>query len=310
MDSKKEQKGAMIFECKSCLYNTSRKGNYDRHLSTRKHINGSKMIVKKSRKKPAKIMPDDTTETYMCICGKNYKYDSGYYRHIKTCTSLGKIVDTTVSKHTITVEEYKQLFSDILKQNNELQKIIIEQHETHMLTLKELLPKVGNTVNNTLNINVFFNEQFKDALNMSDFLKSIRVNYSDLILTKEEGLAYSVNNQILKAIFDLELHKRPIHCLNTGKETMMIKDENQWDIDKDNVKLKNGIQQLAANQIKQCTQTITTKALKKCDMNNDDYYKLLSNVSCDIHHDSKETKQIIKNVAKKVYLNVDEICNT
>jgi hypothetical protein len=141
-------------------------------------VNDSSMIVPKSQKKTK----------YVCGCGKKYIYDSGYYRHKKTCNNENKIIvqdsDVGVNEQN---NDIKTMFMTVMKENSELKKIIFAQSEQ----ISSMIPLVGSNNNTTINkqkfnINLFLNEKCKDAINIDDFIKQIEINVKDLLLTKKK----------------------------------------------------------------------------------------------------------------------------
>jgi hypothetical protein len=114
-------KVAQNYSCELCDYTSCKKSSFDKHVSTDKHknhINDSKMVVNNGVKLP-KVAP-----TFQCICGKIYKYDSGYYRHQKKCIKL----ETTIENKT----NEKELIMMLVKQNTELLEIV--KNGTHNTT--------------------------------------------------------------------------------------------------------------------------------------------------------------------------------
>ena len=106
--------------------------------------------------------------------------------------------------------------------------------------MSELIPQIGNNnnTNNKLNINVFLNTQCKDALNMDEFIQSIQVSMEQLEYTKKHGLEQGLSRTIMENINKLSLYERPLHCTDTKRETLYIKDNNNWERDKSKIKIK------------------------------------------------------------------------
>ena len=124
--------------------------------------------------------------------------------------------------------------------------------------ITELIPKVGNNnnSNNKFNINVFLNEDCKDALTMNQFIDKIEVSLSNLMLTKNKGIEEGISNIFIENMNKLSLHERPIHCTDTKRETVYIKsdgengEDSQWEKDKENEKLKGAIKKVEGKQFK------------------------------------------------------------
>ena len=173
MEHKATSKHIKKFECEVCLFNCVKKGDYNRHLVTAIH--------KRNTNGPEKT--SNHIKSYSCSCGKVYKVKSGLWKHKQNCSHNNEI---TVNKNeTPSVLE-------ILSQNKELMNLLIVQNQEHreetsklQNTILELAPKIGNNNNNTtnntqFNLQVFLNEECKDALNFSDFVETIKVSFGDL----------------------------------------------------------------------------------------------------------------------------------
>jgi hypothetical protein len=99
-----------------------------------------------------------------------------------------------------------------------------------------------NTNNNKFNINLFLNEQCKDALNFTDFVNKIEISYSDLENNAQLGFVAGISKIFLDNLKQLDVNERPIHCTDVKRETMYIKDEDKWNKESDDAKLQKAIQ--------------------------------------------------------------------
>ena len=224
----REPKSSTKFICEKCNYNTSRKSQYERHLLTTKH----KMIVNDS------IESSKLKSTiFTCVCGKTYKYDSGFYRHKKNCNfEENRVNDISTSEPMDST-----LVIELLKQNNEFKNLMVEQNKQIQEQNKQIIDLAmnsGNTTNNTtnhnttnnnrFNLNVFLNETCKDAMNLNDFIQSIELNINDFINTGEVGYVKGISSIMVDRILDMEPHTRPIHCTDLKRETVYVKDSDKW----------------------------------------------------------------------------------
>ena len=192
-DSNLVPKSSGYFSCDCCNYVTSRQSQFVRHLETPKHKNGSKMIVNDSD------LEHKSSKLYYCNCGKAYKYDSGYYRHKKTCSFEEK---TALEQAPIQQSITPELVMELIKNNKELQQIILEQHTTLNNLVKNGVSNNittslnnSNNVNNnnkTFNLQFFLNETCKDAMNIMDFVDSIKLQLSDLEKIGEIGYTQGI----------------------------------------------------------------------------------------------------------------------
>jgi hypothetical protein len=295
MDSEKSQKITTKYECKCCDYYTSRSTDFNKHLATDKH---------RKRQMDSKVatMDSEKSQTYQCICKNIYKYESGYYKHKKKCIVT---VDKPVSEPS-----EKELILLLLKDNKALQELVIEQSKNMMEICKNGTNNNNNNTTNshnkTFNLQFFLNEECKDALNISEFVSSIKMDLEDLETTGKLGYVEGVSRIINKNLHDLDQTKRPIHCSDVKREVLYIKnDDDQWVKENDcKPVLTKAIKQVARENIKQ----ISEWRSKHPDCNdpdsrsNDLYLNIVSNAMSGGSSDeqSKNYEKIITNVAKEV----------
>ena len=230
--------------CEICQYNTARTDLLQKHFLTRKHYRNDLATKKVENvvEKVEKVV--DNIKKYECNkCCKQYVSTSGLWRHKKKC-NFHELVITDNSNNQLQLKdlilEVVKKQQDVFKQQQEVVKQQQEQIKELTNTIKELIPKVGNnnTINQKFNIQVFLNEKCKDAINMSDFIKSIEVSFQQLDYTKQNGLVNGLSNVIIEHMNKLGLHQRPIHCTDLKRESLYIKDDDIWikDITKENIK--------------------------------------------------------------------------
>jgi hypothetical protein len=295
--SKKLLKVAQIHHCDLCDYTTCKKSSYYKHLTTDKHKNqqnGSDLVGNDSEKLPK-------VAHFQCECGKIYKYDSGYYRHKKKC--ITKYTDPVETKEV----SDKELIMMLLKQNAQL----IEQN-TEMSKNISKISNNNNTThtnshNKTFNLQFFLNEECKDALNISEFVSSIKVQLEDLETTGRLGYVEGVSRIINKNLNDLDQTKRPIHCSDVKREVLYIKNENQWIKENESKPiLTKAIKQIANENIKQISEW--RKKYPDCtdsdSRKNDLYLNIVSNAmsGSTSEEQSSNYEKIITKVAKEVVI--------
>src|SRR6056300_1215830 len=232
MDNIKVPKSSTIFTCRCCNYNTVRESQYIRHLNTAKH----QMITNDNKFSSKKF------SRLICInCSKEFRYRSGLSRHKQKCTriiqeSVEKIPQNGVNSDIVTT------MLQLIKQNQEFKELIVE------LSKKDTTTNNNNTINNNhqkFNLNFFLNDTCKDAMNMSEFIENIDVNFKDIENIGRDSYVTGMTNMILSRIKNLEVTKRPMHCTDLKRETIYIKDNNVWEKDNDNTKLHSMIQCIA-----------------------------------------------------------------
>ena len=278
MDTIFTQKNAKKYNCKKCDFKCYKKCDYDRHLGTAKHKRIHLDTI---------FTPKNAENMYVCEkCNKQYKFNSGLWKHKQKCNNNIKY-----KKNNENDTNFHSMFMAIMEKNNELQT-----------TLLEVLPKIGDTTNshntNNFNINVFLNEQCKDAINIMDFVNSLQLKLKDLECMGKLGFVEGTSKIFINGLKELELHKRPIHCSNINSETLYVKDNDTWEKENDNKdKMKKAIDGINKANIKQIPHWILENPTYTED---EEYMKIISNV---IKMDIEEDKnKIINNVAKETLI--------
>jgi hypothetical protein len=166
-------------------------------------------------------------------------------------------------------------------------------------TIKDLIPKVGNKIinnKNKFNINIFLNEQCKNAINMHDFIDSIQVSMQDLYFTKENGLANGLSNIFIGNLNKLPINERPIHCTDTKRETLYIKHNDKWDKDVNREKVLQALKDLSSKQLKTFGEWINNHDLINNNDDKEQYMEILQIVTKNIKNlDDKIIKKICNN---------------
>lgn len=232
----KVAKVANEYYCEKCDYICCKKYNWVKHLSTAKHVQ-----VTPGDKNVAKVAKSGKNYFYSCEnCNKEYLSRNGLWKHKKICLSNFHQSDEDIST--------KQLILLMLQQNNKVQDALIEmskQISTTNNTTNNNNNNSHNTTNNSFNLQFFLNETCKNAMNITDFANSIKLQLSDLISVGELGYVDGISNIIVKSLNALDITERPVHCTDKKRETIYIKDEDKWEKDEDDKKLKKFIKTIA-----------------------------------------------------------------
>jgi len=298
-------KNINFFQCKKCDFLCSKKGDWTRHLATAKH---QKQAVGDAWKHFGDAK--NITTFYSCeYCDKTYESRNGLWKHRKICNANSRnFVQycNTDSAQPITPE----IVIKVIEQNKELQQILLEQNKTIM----ELAKKSGdqyihntNSNNKTFNLQIFLNETCKDAINLTDFVNQIQLSINDLEETGKLGYAEGISKVFLKNLKDIDLTKRPIHCSDSKRETLYIKDEDKWSKeDEQKSNLTKAIKQVANKNIRKISdwQQLYPKYSDPESKQNDQYMKIvLNSMSGSTKEESdKNYERIIKNIAKETMI--------
>jgi hypothetical protein len=242
------------FLCELCDFKSSNKKDFSRHLATQKHIINdsqcfSTIISQKNSKNPLL--------QYKCKCGKKYKDNSGLWRHKKKCpicinlmNSMNLMSQCSYETHKPALElapELIKLITELVKGQNGLQETILEfcKNGAHQNTTTNY---TTNSFNKTFNLQFFLNETCKDAMNIMDFVDSIKVQLSDLEKVGKLGYVDGISNIIVNNLKALDVTQRPVHCTDKKRETLYIKDENKWEKEDENQLMMHKVIKKVANK--------------------------------------------------------------
>ena len=278
------------YVCNYCDYNTDRKHNFDTHKLSSKHIMATN----------GNIIKQELSNNFECEnCDKVYKDRTGLWKHKKKCCN-------EETNNQITPE----LIMSVLQQNKELQQILLEQNKTIVELSKNNTITNNNNITNTnshnktFNLQVFLNETCKDAMNIMDFVDSIKLQLTDLEKVGKIGYVEGISNIIVKNLNSLDETKRPVHCTDAKREVMYVKDENKWEKENDDKqKIRKAIKHVAHKNSKMLKEFKTKHP--DCDKSeskfSDQYNKLVVEaLGGKGDNDLEKEDKIIKNIAKQV----------
>lgn len=312
MVTNRRVKNADIFSCVKCNFTCSKQSNYTKHLLTAKHIKVTNVT---------ESVEKNATPFMCCICNKEYSSRMGLWRHNKKCQ---KIDNAVISHHIENNITDSNLITKLLMQNQELltsnqqfKEFIIEQQHENQHLQKQLINAVncGNTYHTTttnnnnqkFNLNFFLNTTCKDAMNMSDFIENIEIGFKDIENIGKNGYVSGMTDMILSRIKELDVTKRPLHCTDLKRETMYIKDNDEWCKDTpNNSKLHRMIDCVAKQNY--ATIPLWRQQNPEChDSNNPKYdfcVHMMRNILGDVGlEQTRLDNKIIKNLSKHILVN-------
>ena len=306
MTYKKVAKVANKFYCNKCDYLTDKKCDYEKHLQTKKH-NTDIILIDNIEKVANKY--------FSCNCGKIYKHSQSLYNHKKKCNfnNDNLVNDSSNNSQFLQNNITQDVVLKLISENNDIKKLLVTQQqqlieqqkhlEEQHKQLFEIVPKIGNnTINNNqrFNINVFLNEKCKDAINMTDFIKSIEVSLQQLDFTKQNGLVNGLSKTIMDNMNKLSLYERPMHCTDVKRETLYIKDENIWSKDNNKEKIKKAIKKASGKNYNALQDWKETNPDFLTNDSKTDYFtKTITTIGKPT--ESIDTK-VIKNLCKETYI--------
>jgi hypothetical protein len=311
--SQKSQKNQCFYECKSCNYITSNKYDYIKHTLTAKHLNQQKY-------RAMEIDGNEKIAANTCSqCMKSFTTKSGLWKHIQKCSTPNEnIQDNKIVENKATSDLFLQamnrtneLQEAFLEQNRELQNKLLEKENYIIEQNNKLLELSGkttyNTINNQFNLNVYLNETCKDAMNIVDFVNSLKLTIEDFETTGKLGFVDGISRIIIKELKNLDTEKMPIHCTDLKRETLYIKDNDKWEKENDEKRrfkwAINRIAQLNLNQLQNWQLAYPESVINNTPAN--EKFTELALVALGGRGEEQENKfreKIMKNVLKEVVL--------
>ena len=256
------------YECVTCGITCNKQSDWMRHVSTNKHKTLSD-ILNSGNEKAQQICTacnkhfstkyelkkhnetkyhankeNNAIKTFGCIkCNKIYSSYHSLWQHKRRCSDKQSGIDATA------------LMIEVIKSNGELQKQNMELQKQMLELCKNKVPTTvtNNNIKNenkSFNVNIFLNDQCKDAINFSDFVKNIEISREDLENTAQLGFVSGVSKILMDNLKQLGINERPIHCTDAKRETMYIKEENKWTKEVDDSKLQKAIQTVSCKSMK------------------------------------------------------------
>ena len=286
------------YNCTHCKFNTNIKSNFERHIMTEKHKNNVNGIHKEIK--------------HICSnCNKEYLNTNALWKHKKTCLINTEKENEQLQNTFISNSLIPELFMEVLKESKELQNVLIEQNKELQNKLLELAKNQqvvnNNTTNQQFNLQIFLNETCKDAMNIMDFVNSLKLTTDDFETTGKLGFIDGISRIFIKELKKLETDKLPIHCTDFKRETVYIKDNNIWEKEnEDRQKLKWTIDRIAQLNLHQHEKW--QEKYPECRENNTDkneQFMKLASVALGGRGKEEEDKfreKIMKNVLKEVVL--------
>lgn len=238
-----KRKSNPSYYCKHCKFTSKNKTDFSRHEKTAKHIAQINSISTET------ITAAATATSYCCQqCNKEYKNRSGLWKHAQQCEVSVKSeppmqIESQISPANTMVSN--EMIMCLIQQNKELQTTLIE-----LAKEARTVNNTSNTTNNQFNLNVFLNEECKHALNIQEFIDSIKVTLEDFMETGRLGYMQGITRILVDAVHKLDVKLRPFHCTDIKRETLYIKDKDTWEkANAEKTKLRNAITQVARKNL-------------------------------------------------------------
>ena len=319
-------KSSKKFQCKSCSFECSRKSQFERHISTRKHhfetkvkqnetsLQGGNGLgtflvpnegCKDETPNDAFLVPKSSDLDHECeFCALSFKSRTTLWRHRKVClkkqgnnqiingNNVGDVIDKDV------------LIKMLLKNQDVMEKMVTNLGNTNSNNNSH--NNLNSHNNNTFNIQMFLNEHCKNAMNLTDFINSLPITNETYNHTIENGLTKTITNMITDGLSNMDILERPIHCTDSNRKTIYVKDDDVWEQDKELLKILNGIKTVA---LKQRTMIDKWKEANEGWKENENLQNQLTSLVFNsmtlIEQDEKEMNKIVRAISKNTYLTSD-----
>jgi len=296
-DNEIKQKISKKYCCEICYYNTDRKSNLNNHLLSAKHVKTT------NNNKNKQFL----STTHKCEnCEKEYNDRAGLWRHKKKCFKKENIIEPVIeiennisSDLILNIIQQNQEFKDLLLEQN---KIIIEMSKNNSTT--NINNSMNNSNNKTFNLQLFLNETCKDAMNIMDFVDSLKIQLSDIESIGELGFVNGISKFIIKNLKALDENMRPVHCSDPKRDSLYVKDKNVWEKeDPENKKIKKAIKYISNKNI--CAIPEWRAKYPDCiysdSLKSDQYnHIVLEAMGGSGDNDSEKADKIVKKIAKVI----------
>ena len=298
-----------IFKCEKCNFSSSNKKDYNRHLNTIKH--------KHNIKQSESTISSQNCPKYSCLnCGKEYKDNSGLWRHKQKCSDKINEFHKLVNDKLSSKDKQQELIDYLMKENSEFKQLMLEQNKTMIEMAKNQGIKHSNnnshnTNNNNFNLNFYLNETCKNAMNIMDFVNQLPVSIKHLEDTSRLGFAEGISKIFIDGLKNIEVSDRPIHCSDLKRETLYIKDNNEWNKESDNkFILTNAIKHVANKNMKQISEwtKIHPDYNDSLSKENDKYLKIVceSMSGSSVEESTKNYSKIARNIIKETVIDKND----
>jgi hypothetical protein len=310
------------YNCNICHYNTSSKKDYEKHNLTSKHKkneHGSILEVMEVKKIP----------NFVCECSKKFITHSGLWKHKQRCNTdfqIEEFKNNYSGEDEREVKTLTNLVLEVVKQNQEVvkqnQELINQNNETqkynqdltnkiielskNCITNTNITNSNNNSHNKSFNLNFFLNETCKDAMNIMDFVDSIKLQLSDLENVGKIGYVEGISNIIVKNLKELDITQRPVHCADKKREVMYVKDDDKWaKEDETKKKIKKAIKRVVFKNQRLIPQFKEKHpdCLKSVSKFSDQYNKIIvESMGGSGDNDDEKEDKIIRNISKNVII--------
>ena len=305
MGDNKTLKNFKKYICVSCDFECRQKCDINRHVLTAKH--------KKNMERLQEVTTEVTKKTVKCICecGNEYFHRQGLSRHKKLC-NFKKVTINDIKEEE--PEKNNKIINLLIEDNKEFKNIIIQQNAAILELTKNGINSNNTNINNTtnkttFNLNFFLNDTCKNAMNLSDLINSVKLNYQDFINVGTVGYVQGITNIVVKNVSNLSEIERPIHCTDEKRGTIYIKDDDKWEKDEEHKKFNKFISTVANKNAREMTsfKKEFPDCIKSRSIHSDKYNKsLVEAMGGAGDNDDEKNDKIKKNILKSIIIKTNK----
>lgn len=283
------------FNCNLCNYFTNNKKDFYKHNETKKHNNAI------------------TYSTLSCKhCGNTYKHNSSLSRHIKLCQfnflndnqNNNSNINILHKKNKLLNKENKLLNKEnkLLKENKFLNDPTTISNINSNFNSFTINNNINTTINKTFNLQIYLNEECKNAMNITEFVQNIQLQLKDIDNIGNEGYAKGISNIIVKQLNSIHETQRPIHCSDIKRETLYVKDDDKWQKDTEKYKIGKMITSIENKNLQMLPKWKESHPdYHDYNSKSSDHYSNIIMSSMDSTDENKN--KIIRSIAKNVQIN-------
>ena len=220
------------------------------------------------------------------------------------------VTNALMTQNNTLIEQSKEICQYLMKQNQQLleENKQLKTVNTSITNNFEKMENTTNIENKTFNINVFLNEDCKNAITLTDFINTLKIEDSDLFFAKERGLSEAILNIFERGLKNCDINTRPVHCTDAKRETLHIKDQDGWvrESGHESTRMKDAIDKISNKKIYKLSQYMKEHPEGFGNVqspNYEDCLKMLRGVMGADEDSEKTEKKVLKNIARSVYIN-------
>ncbi len=265
------------FFCKDCDTYYANKYTYKRHINSEFHFN---------KIKESKL----TQYKFHCeFCKNGYAHNTGLSKHKKKCKKNPMNLKNVVTD-IVTVSD-----NNLLNNTNKIENALVNNITNNTTNNNTIV------INNKFNVNVYLNEQCKNAFNISDFMEKLTPSFQEIEESERKGIVQSIADTFVDRLKELKSNDRPIHCSDKKRNTLYIKDNDNWNKDKEHEKMHKIIDDISYKQFKTLQKWVEEMSKEfESEENSDKVIKVTKEITTELGENTY--KKIIGKISKNIII--------